>query len=116
MTPIGSTSPNSRRAIEFILYSSCAARTPVPTLTLLGRRRAAKLIARRRLTDHRDGRRREPGHFGLTFLAAPSLIGGSCGVGGDMGFYDDRVLPHLINVVMNTKQTREIRQRVCSDL
>ena len=33
-----------------------------------------------------------------------------------MGFYDDRVLPHLINVVMNTKQTREIRQRVCAEL
>jgi ubiquinone/menaquinone biosynthesis C-methylase UbiE len=33
-----------------------------------------------------------------------------------MGFYDDHVLPHLINVVMNTKQTREIRQRVCADL
>ena len=33
-----------------------------------------------------------------------------------MGFYDDRVLPHLINVVMNTKQTREIRQRVCVQL
>lgn len=33
-----------------------------------------------------------------------------------MGFYDDRVLPHLINFVMNTKQTREIRQRVCADL
>ncbi len=33
-----------------------------------------------------------------------------------MGFYDDRVLPHVINVVMNTKQTREIRRRVCGDL
>jgi ubiquinone/menaquinone biosynthesis C-methylase UbiE len=33
-----------------------------------------------------------------------------------VSFYDDRVLPHLINVVMNTKQTREIRQRVCADL
>lgn len=33
-----------------------------------------------------------------------------------MGFYDDRVLPHIINVVMNNKQTREIRQRVCADL
>ena len=33
-----------------------------------------------------------------------------------MGFYDDRVLPHLINVVMNNKQTREIRQRLCADL
>lgn len=33
-----------------------------------------------------------------------------------MGFYDDRLLPHLINVVMNTKQTREIRRRVCADL
>ena len=33
-----------------------------------------------------------------------------------MGFHADRVLPHVINVVMNTKQTREIRQRVCSGL
>jgi ubiquinone/menaquinone biosynthesis C-methylase UbiE len=33
-----------------------------------------------------------------------------------MGLYDDRVLPHVINVVMNTKQTRTIRQRVCADL
>jgi ubiquinone/menaquinone biosynthesis C-methylase UbiE len=33
-----------------------------------------------------------------------------------MGFYDDRVLPHIINAVMNNKQTREIRQRVCADL
>ena len=33
-----------------------------------------------------------------------------------MSFYGDRVLPHVINVVMNTKQTREIRRRVCADL
>jgi ubiquinone/menaquinone biosynthesis C-methylase UbiE len=33
-----------------------------------------------------------------------------------MGLYDDRVLPHIINVVMNTKQTRTIRARVCADL
>ena len=33
-----------------------------------------------------------------------------------MGFYGDRVLPHVINVVMNTKQTRTIRERVCADL
>lgn len=33
-----------------------------------------------------------------------------------MGFYDDRVLPHVINVVMNNKQTRETRQRVCAGL
>ena len=33
-----------------------------------------------------------------------------------MGFYGDRVLPHVINVVMNTKQTRSIRERVCADL
>jgi ubiquinone/menaquinone biosynthesis C-methylase UbiE len=33
-----------------------------------------------------------------------------------MGFYDDRVLPHLINAVMNTKQTRTIRARVCTGL
>ena len=33
-----------------------------------------------------------------------------------MGFYGDRVLPHVINLVMNTKQTRTIRDRVCADL
>lgn len=33
-----------------------------------------------------------------------------------MGYYDDRVLPHIINVVMNTKQTRRIRERVCGEL
>jgi ubiquinone/menaquinone biosynthesis C-methylase UbiE len=33
-----------------------------------------------------------------------------------MGFYDERVLPHMINVVMNTKQSRQIRARVCAEL
>src|SRR5438105_1626907 len=33
-----------------------------------------------------------------------------------MGFYADRVLPHVINVAMNTGQTREIRQRLCAGL
>ncbi|HET6817871.1 MAG TPA: class I SAM-dependent methyltransferase [Mycobacteriales bacterium] len=33
-----------------------------------------------------------------------------------MGFYGDRVLPHVINVVMNNKQTRRIRARVCEGL
>jgi ubiquinone/menaquinone biosynthesis C-methylase UbiE len=33
-----------------------------------------------------------------------------------MSLYGDHVLPRVINVVMNTKQTREIRQRVCADL
>src|SRR3954447_175197 len=33
-----------------------------------------------------------------------------------MAFYNDRVLPHVINVVMDTKQTRRIRERVCADL
>jgi ubiquinone/menaquinone biosynthesis C-methylase UbiE len=33
-----------------------------------------------------------------------------------MAFYQDRVLPRFINVVMNTKQTREIRSRVCGEL
>jgi ubiquinone/menaquinone biosynthesis C-methylase UbiE len=33
-----------------------------------------------------------------------------------MSFYEDRVLPHLINAVMNTKQSRIIRERVCSRL
>lgn len=33
-----------------------------------------------------------------------------------MGLYEDRVLPHIINVAMNNKRTREIRSRVCADL
>jgi ubiquinone/menaquinone biosynthesis C-methylase UbiE len=33
-----------------------------------------------------------------------------------MAFYSDRVLPHVINVVMNTKQMRSLRSRVCADL
>jgi ubiquinone/menaquinone biosynthesis C-methylase UbiE len=33
-----------------------------------------------------------------------------------MGFYGDQVLPRVINVVMNTKQTRPVRSRVCADL
>lgn len=33
-----------------------------------------------------------------------------------MSFYAERVLPRVINVVMNTKQTRSIRARVCADL
>ncbi|MDT7569934.1 MAG: hypothetical protein QOE05_108 [Actinomycetota bacterium] len=33
-----------------------------------------------------------------------------------MSFYGERVLPRIVNVVMNTKQTRLIRERVCSDL
>jgi ubiquinone/menaquinone biosynthesis C-methylase UbiE len=33
-----------------------------------------------------------------------------------MGFYDDRVLPHIINVVMNNSATRKARERVCADL
>jgi ubiquinone/menaquinone biosynthesis C-methylase UbiE len=33
-----------------------------------------------------------------------------------MSFYGERVLPRIVNVVMNTKQTRMIRQRVCADL
>jgi ubiquinone/menaquinone biosynthesis C-methylase UbiE len=33
-----------------------------------------------------------------------------------MGWYDDRVLPRVINVVMNTAQTRRIRARVCAGL
>src|SRR3954468_11987849 len=37
-------------------------------------------------------------------------------MGGAMSFYGERILPRFINVVMNTKQTREIRQRVCADL
>jgi len=33
-----------------------------------------------------------------------------------MGFYADRVLPRVINVVMDTGQTRQIRARVCAGL
>ncbi len=33
-----------------------------------------------------------------------------------MGFYDEHVLPRIINLAMNTKQTREIRSRVCAGL
>ena len=33
-----------------------------------------------------------------------------------MGFYNDRVLPHIINAVMDTKQTRLTRERVCAGL
>ena len=33
-----------------------------------------------------------------------------------MSFYDDRVLPHVINSVMNTKQNRQTRARVCAAL
>jgi ubiquinone/menaquinone biosynthesis C-methylase UbiE len=33
-----------------------------------------------------------------------------------MGFYDDRILPHIINVTMNTKATRQSRDRVCVGL
>lgn len=33
-----------------------------------------------------------------------------------MGFYDDRVLPRIINVVMGMKPTRPVRARVCAGL
>jgi SAM-dependent methyltransferase len=33
-----------------------------------------------------------------------------------MGFYGDRVFPHLMNAVMNTKETRRIRRDVCAPL
>jgi ubiquinone/menaquinone biosynthesis C-methylase UbiE len=33
-----------------------------------------------------------------------------------VGVYSERVVPHLINVVMNTKQTRRVRARVCEGL
>lgn len=33
-----------------------------------------------------------------------------------MGFYGDRVLPHVINVVMDNKQIHRIRARVCEGL
>ena len=53
MTPIGSTSSNIRRAIEFIACSSCCRpRAPRGHSRSPGRLRAAKLIAQRRLTVH----------------------------------------------------------------
>src|SRR5262249_28344567 len=53
MTPIGSTSSNIRRAIEFIVYSSCfGPGAPCGHSGSLGRLRAAQLIAQRRLTVH----------------------------------------------------------------
>ena len=33
-----------------------------------------------------------------------------------MGLYNDRVLPHLVDVVMNRKQTRDARRRACAGL
>src|SRR4051812_15494973 len=36
--------------------------------------------------------------------------------GATMSYYGERILPRVINVVMNTKQTRMIRERVCADL
>jgi ubiquinone/menaquinone biosynthesis C-methylase UbiE len=33
-----------------------------------------------------------------------------------MGFYGEQVFPRVLDVVMNTKQTRTIRSRVCADL
>ncbi len=33
-----------------------------------------------------------------------------------MAFYRDKVFPRLVNVMMDTKQTRKIRDRVCADL
>lgn len=33
-----------------------------------------------------------------------------------MGFYGDEVFPRLMNLVMNTRQTRRIRTRVCATL
>jgi ubiquinone/menaquinone biosynthesis C-methylase UbiE len=33
-----------------------------------------------------------------------------------VSFYGERVLPRVINVVMNTAQTREVRERVCAGL
>lgn len=36
--------------------------------------------------------------------------------GANVSLYAEKVLPRIINVVMNTKQTREIRARVCAGL
>lgn len=33
-----------------------------------------------------------------------------------MGLYGERVFPRIMNVVMNTKETRQIRERVCAPL
>lgn len=35
---------------------------------------------------------------------------------GIVGFYGERVFPRIMNVMMNTKGTRRIRQRVCAPL
>lgn len=34
----------------------------------------------------------------------------------DMGFYSDSVFPRVMNVMMNTKETRRIREEVCAPL
>jgi SAM-dependent methyltransferase len=33
-----------------------------------------------------------------------------------MGFYDDRILPHIVNVACGTKVVRPLRRRVCAGL
>ena len=33
-----------------------------------------------------------------------------------MSFYDDHVLPRIVNVVMDNKEDRKIRARVCAGL
>lgn len=33
-----------------------------------------------------------------------------------MGFYGERVFPRIMNTLMNTKETRRIRERVCAPL
>jgi ubiquinone/menaquinone biosynthesis C-methylase UbiE len=33
-----------------------------------------------------------------------------------MGFYGERILPRIVNRLMDTKHTREVRARVCGDL
>ncbi len=33
-----------------------------------------------------------------------------------MGFYGERVFPRIMNVVINTKETRRIREQVCRPL
>src|SRR5690348_9349805 len=81
MTPIGSTSSNIRRAIEFIVCSSCCMPgAPCGHSRSPGRLRAAKLIARGRPAVHGaggSGPRRK-----LVILPPPEL---GLGLAGQVG-------------------------------
>src|SRR4051794_41627829 len=72
MTPIGSTSSNIRRAIEFIVHPPAAGLAPCPGhFRSLGRLSAAELIAQLRLTAQEDDQHRPvdvPGPHGRTLM------------------------------------------------